>query len=248
VTSREFAGYQFMIIRPHGDSLLFITQPDHARLAADLLAHWTADDFATHPRREALLLAAREHDNGWREVDDAPVFSSSTGMALDFIGVADEIKQSVWPRAIERVGQTSAYAAALVAQHAISVYDSNRPKPSWTAFFTDMESRRDQQLDGTIHSAQELADDYRFLNVVDLLSLAFCNAWTDERERYGCRVRYADESIDVSPGLFDNPVAVRIRARRMPARRFASSADLRAAFDDTPPELVEGYARGARHS
>ena len=43
-----------MIIRRQGDSLLFMTQPDHARLAADLLAHWTADGFASHPRREAV--------------------------------------------------------------------------------------------------------------------------------------------------------------------------------------------------
>src|SRR4249919_2648700 len=103
-----------MIIRRHDDSLLFMTQPDHARLAADLLAHWSADDFAAHPRREALLLAAREHDNGWREVDAVPLFSVATGQALDFIAVGDDIKQSVWPRAIDRVAATSAYAAALV--------------------------------------------------------------------------------------------------------------------------------------
>src|SRR5262245_63540953 len=55
-----------MIIRADGASLLFITQPYHARLAADLLSHWKG--FADHPRRAALLLAAREHDNGWREL------------------------------------------------------------------------------------------------------------------------------------------------------------------------------------
>ncbi len=237
-----------MIIRRQGDSLLFMTQPDHARLAADLLAHWTADGFASHPRREAVVLAAREHDNGWREVDDAPVFSSSTGMALDFIAVTDEIKQSVWPRAIERVGQTSAYAAALVAQHAAAVYDAHRGKPAWASFFADMESRRDQELARTIHSAEELATDYRFLSVVDLLSLSFCHAWTEEHERSGCRVRYADDGIEVSPDPFGEPVPVRIRARRLPDRRFASAADLRAAFDDTPPEIVEGFARGGRSS
>ena len=97
------------------------TQPNHARLAANMLAHWNADDFAAHPRRDALLLAAREPDNGWREVDQAPLFSGANGQALDFISVGDGIKQSVWPRALDRLAPMSAYTAALVAHHAISV-------------------------------------------------------------------------------------------------------------------------------
>jgi hypothetical protein len=37
---------------------------------------------------------------------------------------------------------------------------------------------------------------------------------------------------------------MRIRARRLPNRRYASTADLRAAFEDAAPEIVEGMARG----
>jgi hypothetical protein len=233
-----------MIIRPDDDSLLFVTQPDHARLAADLLSHWTADGFSDHPRRDVLLLAAREHDNGWREVDENPAFDAASGCALDFMTVGDDIKQSVWPRAIERVAQASPYAAALVAQHAISVYDASHQKPTWTSFFDDMAARRDRLLASGPHTPAELQDDYRFLSVVDLLSLSFCNGWTDERERYGCRVRYGAEGIDVRPGLFSTTVPMRIRARRLPNRRYASTADLRAAFEDAAPEIVEGMARG----
>ena len=58
-----------MIIRTHDDSQLFITQPDHARLAAQAISHWRDDGFDDHPRRPSILLAAREHDNGWREED-----------------------------------------------------------------------------------------------------------------------------------------------------------------------------------
>jgi hypothetical protein len=237
-----------MIIRRHDDSLLFMTQPDHARLAADLLAHWSADDFTAHPRRDALLLAAREHDNGWREVDQAPLFSAASGQALDFISVGDDIKQSVWPRALDRLATTSAYAAALVAHHAISVYDTQRNNPTWAAFFEQTTSRRDQELARTEHGQTELLQDYRFLGVADLLSLSFCSAWVDERERFGCRVRYADGTINVTPSLFTEPIPVRIRVRRLPDRRYASAADLRAAFDDTPPEILEGHARGADRS
>ena len=237
-----------MIIRPQDDSLLFITQPDHARLAADLLAHWTADGFPTHPRRDAILLAAREHDNGWREIAGAPLFSSATGTALDFITVGDDVKQGVWSRALDRLAPVSAYAAALVAHHAVFVYDGHRQNPAWQTFFEETAARRDQELARSGHSDDELRQDYPFVGVSDLLSLSFCAAWTDERERLGRRVRYADGAIAVTPSLFSEIVPVRIRVRRLPNRTYASAADLRAAFDDTPPEVLEGHARGAQAS
>ena len=42
-----------MIIRPQQGSLLFITQPDHAAAAADLVAHF--DGFADNPRRQQQI-------------------------------------------------------------------------------------------------------------------------------------------------------------------------------------------------
>jgi hypothetical protein len=233
-----------MIIRPDAGALTFITQHDHARLAADLLAHWTADGFEGHPRRDDLLRAAREHDAGWREIDDeAPAFDTTRGAALDFIGAPDEVKQSVWPRAIERVADASPYAAALIAQHAIAVYDRYAGAPAWRGFFDDLGVRRDLARARTSCSADDLQRDYRFLGVVDLLSLAFCNAWTDVHERNACRVRYAGGGIDVNLPLFAGPVPLRIRVRRLPDRSYASAADLRAALEDAPPEIVEGLAR-----
>jgi hypothetical protein len=232
-----------MIIRKDGDLLLFMTQHDHARLAADLLAHWTADGFADHPRRDVLLLAAREHDNGWREVDESPSFDASTGAPLDFISVDDGIKRSIWPDAVDRLAQASGYAAALVAQHAIFIHDANRQEPAWAPFFEEMTTRRDRLLGTTEYTPRELQDDYRFLAIVDLLSLSFCNAWSDEHERFGCRVRYGGEGIDVSPALFSTAVVMRIRARQLPDRRYASTADLRATFEDAPLEIIEGLAR-----
>src|SRR3954454_17036088 len=119
-----------MIIRRDGTSLLFVTQPDHARLAADLLNRW--EGFADHPRRAALLLAARDHDNGWRELDEALVFDPAEGCAFDFITAPDSVKHAVWPRAVDRLAETSPYAAALVAQHALFVYGSHQDEASWS--------------------------------------------------------------------------------------------------------------------
>src|SRR4051794_41866639 len=99
-----------MIIRQDGTSLLFVTQPDHARLAADLLTHWKG--FADHPRRVALLLAAREHDNGWRELDDALVFDSAAGGAGGFFTAAPPGQEPVWARGGGRRGGEGPRGAA----------------------------------------------------------------------------------------------------------------------------------------
>ena len=236
-----------MIIRRHDDSLLFMTQPDHARLAADLLAHWSADDFAAHPRREALLLAAREHDNGWREVDDVRCSlsrrarrSTSSPSATTSSSPCGLGRSIGWRR-------LGVCGCARRASCDLRLRCATR-NPAWSAFFGETTARRDHELARTGHSQEELLHDYRFLGVADLLSLSFCNGWTDERERLGCRVRYADGAINVTPALFAEPVPVRIRVRRLPDRRYASAADLRAAFDETPPEILEGHAHGAHRS
>jgi hypothetical protein len=234
-----------MIVRKEVDALLFITQPDHARLADALLAEWRQDGFPAHPRRTSLLLAAREHDNGWRELDESLVFDRGSGQLLDFLNAPDAVKQSVWPTGVERIADP--YAAALVARHATYVYNSHADEPSWSAFFDTMRTRQRDLLERAGIDQATLDADYRFLSVVDLLSLSFCCGWTDEHERFGCRVRCEGEMLRVDPPVLgEEPLAIRVRARRLAVRTFGSAADARAALDAAPLEIVEGTAAPAR--
>jgi hypothetical protein len=233
-----------MIIRRDGTCLLFITQPDHARLAADLLNQWKG--FADHPRRAALLLAAREHDNGWRELDEELVFDSAEGRAFDFITAPDPIKHAVWPRGVDRLADTSPYAAALVAQHAIFVYDSHRNDAPWAQFFASMRTRRDDLRARAGRTPEELDADYPYLSIVDLLSLTFCNGWRDDHERFATRTHCEGQDMMIAPSPFAaDPVPLRVRGRRLEDRRYASAADLRAAFEEAPVAIIEGQTRGA---
>jgi hypothetical protein len=223
--------------------VLFITQPDHAILAADVARHF--DRLDEHPRRDMILLAAREHDNGWHEPDEALVFDDESGRALDFIGVTDALKQSVWPVAIDRVAVRSLYAAALIAEHAAFVYGANRDKPAWRGFFEDMERRRDDLLRRAEVPRDTLADDYRFVALADLISLSFCNGWTEPRERFGHRVWSESDAVVVSPAIVPRaPIAIRVRARRIADRRYGSAAELRRTLDAAPVEWIDGHARG----
>lgn len=231
-----------VIIRPQQDSLLFITQPDHAAAAADLVQHF--DGFATNPRRAEIHLAVREHDCGWHEMDRDLVFDAALGKAHDFMSVPEPMKQSVWPKAVEQVTPKSPYAAALIAEHALFVYSANRGKPEWDTFFNAMEARRTDLLARARDPLETLLADYPFLGIADLLSLSFCHCWETPRERFGRSVVCEGAAVTMTPSLLPaTPVPVRVRMRRIPDVSFASHVALREALDRAPAEFLTGVAR-----
>jgi len=234
-----------MIIRTTDDSQVFITQPDHARLAAEAIANWHGEGFDDNPRRASILLAAREHDNGWRE-EDSLTHVDANGKALDFICVPIEVRHRIWPRAVDRLGEQDPYAAALVAQHALTVYGHYESDLAWDPFFEIMRERCAAQLARSdAGMAGHLLGDYRFVHAADRISLAFCTGWPQPLESYGHRIILRHDTVEVSPDPFSGArIPLRIRARRLPAREYASAAHLRAALDDAPVEVIEGEAGG----
>src|SRR5262245_39800624 len=105
------------------------------------MAAWRRDGWPEAPNRAVVLFATQEHDNGWLEEDAAPIVDGKTGRLLDFIGAPDETRQRIWPRAVERL-RDQPYAAALVAHHAISVFERYRELMSWDGFFSTLEDAR----------------------------------------------------------------------------------------------------------
>lgn len=234
-----------MILRQESDSLLFITQPDHARLAADSIAHWQADGFAAHPRREVILVAAREHDNGWIEEDDT-TYLGDDGQPLDFVHAPADVRQRLWPRAVERVGRESPYAAALIALHAMTVHSSMRTNSGWSGFFQTMDSLRRHMIERVGGAAPEtLEADYKFVHAADRLSLALCTGWSQPLESAGRRIILTGNTVEVSPDPFEgHRIPMRVPARRLPLANYASSAELRAALNAAPVEWLDGWAVG----
>src|SRR2546427_79192 len=141
-----------------------ITQPDHAHLARTIMEHCVP--LAARPRRAAVLHAIAEHDNGWAEEDAAPTVNPNTGTVVDFVSAPLSVRHAVWPRGIARLADDP-WAAALVAQHAITVYDRFRPEAEWTSFFAEMEAARDAMLHTSGIPPGDLASDYVFVRVGD---------------------------------------------------------------------------------
>ena len=227
-----------MIVLPDGPSLLLITQPDHAALARRLMDQWQANGLAGHPRRDSILHAVEQHDNGWRELDAAPTLLPGTGRIADFMTMPPEVKQSVWPRGVERLAGDP-WAAALVAQHAIHIYSGQRPSAEWTPFFAEMEALRARHLDRAQAPLESLYRDYAFVRLADLVSLVFCNRWTDEKQDFGYTLAWRDGEVVITPDPFGGTqVTMSVPARELPNRAFLDANDLAAAWRDARPVMV----------
>lgn len=234
-----------MILRPADGGRLLITQPDHAALAARMMQHWRAGGLSQSPRRDAILLAIQQHDNGWEEVDAAPVVDRATGRILDFINITDDTKREIWPRGVKHLAKTP-YAAALIAQHALHIYRRYQTDPQWERFFETMEDLRDRHLQSAAGPSQDdLTSDYSFVRIGDLASLTFCNAWTDvQTEMPGYSIALEGDRLVVTPDPFDGQeITFDVRARFLPDRTYTAS-DAAEAYWHQPPVVVRGTACG----
>ena len=87
--------------------------------------------------------------------------------------------------------------------------------------------------------------DYRCVRLGDLFSLHFCNGWSSPQDALGYQSELRGNTLVIAPDPFGGAtVPIRVLARRIPARRYSSDADLRKTLADVVPELVEGEARG----
>ena len=234
-----------MIVRATGNLLHLITQPDHAALARRVMERWAPLHDAD--RRASILLAVEEHDNGWQEPDATPTVDPATGQVFDFVHIPAEARQAVWPRGVMRLAQDDVWAAALVAQHAVTVYDRYRSDADWADFFPRLEALRDDLAATAGRSAAQLAHDYAFVRIGDLISLVFCAQWDEPQTFDRWTFRRNGDRVQVTPdGTGGREIPIAVRAREIPARVYASDEDLQQTIRESPVVTLSGtVAAGA---
>ena len=238
-----------MIVRDERDTFLLITQPDHAQLSEAIVAAVRTEPPLDGPARRTILLATREHDNGWTEVDADPTVDPATGRPCDFMSGPPLVKHELWLRGIARAAKADGVAGALVAEHALTVYGYRRGEAGWAPFFSTIEGMRDALLQrvGMLEGASRDTFDayYRCVRLGDSFSLQFCNAWTEPSTTLGYRAEMQGTTLLISPDPFAGAtVALRVVGHRIPARRYRDDAQVRTAIAAATPEIVSGSARG----
>jgi hypothetical protein len=231
-----------VIVRAFADRIQLITQPDHAHLARRVMERCVP--LSTRSRRDAILHAIGEHDNGWTEEDAAPSVNLATGQIFDFVSAPIGVRQGVWPRGVARLADDP-WAAALVAQHAMTVYDRFRSDNEWAPFFAGMEVLRDEKMSASGLSLDELLTDYAYVRLADLISLTFCANWTDEQRFGAWTVNRVGARVIVRPDPFGGQeVPIEVDARELPDRTFRSDAELREALSQATVTRLRGVVTG----
>jgi len=245
-----------MIVRSADGVLHLISQPDHAALARRIMERWAPLYGAE--RRQSILLAVEEHDYGWNEPDTHPSIDPASGRVFDFISLPTPAKQAVWPRGVARLADQDAWAAALVAEHALTIYERFRAEPEWTGFFAMMTATRDTLVSQSGRTPAQLTHDYGYVRIGDLLSLVFCNLWREEQtyDRWQFRLHEGREGheghegqeglVAVTPDPFaGRPVPIAVTAREIPDVPYESDAALQAAIRISPRITLHGLVSGA---
>lgn len=247
-----------MIIRPDGSDLLLIRQHDHSVLAGRIMAAWCADGLPARPSRDRVLAATREHDIGWDPEDAAPTVNPETAAPHDFVSAPLEQRHRPWARAIDQLAEEDPYVAALVAQHAITVYRRYAHDPAWEGFFRMLTERRDDLFARFSESQQATAapeggapvdsflQDYAIVGLGDLFSLIYCNGWPEPYLMESYQAILHGDRLQIAPDPFAGAsVPLDVEARRIPARLYASDEDLRITLAAAPSVRLTGVCVGA---
>jgi hypothetical protein len=213
-----------MIVAKPESELRLVTQPDHARIAAEILSLWCADGVPDHPRRDELLFAVREHDNGWQEADAAPRIDPSSGRPYTFYEIPGEMRIEIWRRCVRRCADGRPWPALLIATHADRLHRDRRGRPDWEEYFGELdqlleELRARAEVEGL--GADALETDYRWLRLADNLSLTACGAELD-----GSSARREPDRLVLDPFPFAGTTTFTIPCRHIPDRRYESDSDL----------------------
>jgi hypothetical protein len=136
-----------------------------------------------------------------------------------------------------------------VAQHALTIYERYRDDPSWRSHFDTMTFERERLLlRGGCKSDRDremFQSDYDLLRLSDLLSLTFCNGWTDAVEFAGFRATLVSVTLRITPDPFGGVVIpLSVRARRVPDRLYRCDTDLHDTLVTTPDSWLIGTAAG----
>lgn len=172
-----------MITRETAEGLVCVRQLDHARLAGRFAEWWGGAEVPVFNPRNSLLQAIGNHDAGWPDLDDEPVWDPRTGRPHTYLthGLAESL--AVADRSIERVAAVDPYAGWLVSRHFASFHETGeREARDWVtaqaARQVDLLDQARSLLPEAVFSPRVLEANFDWLQLLDAFSLAIVHDWS----------------------------------------------------------------------
>jgi hypothetical protein len=110
-----------MLVRDAGDAWQIVLQTDHADVSAQLAAAWGGPGFARPEPYDAIVRAARRHDDGWATWEQQPRLDAG-GAPQSFVTVAPSVHLAFYRAGVECVCDEDPQAGLLVSMHMSGLY------------------------------------------------------------------------------------------------------------------------------
>lgn len=249
-----------MIVSRRGNEWVLVRQVDHQVQCADMARAWGGGGFRPLSDHEALVTAARRHDEGWRVWEEHPRVDPE-GRPEDFPDIDRTEHVTLYRRGIDEVCRIDPLAGLIASMHGAGLYRARLGldhvvsgaghRPPAVERFLEHEDLRQARLRARLgHGpAQErwAWAAYRLLQAWDLLSLVLLWGRLAERDEIvlrrvpvdaadvgGADIRVRPDgpwSARMDPWPFSgDEVALPVPARVIPARPYADADGLAAAL------------------
>jgi hypothetical protein len=249
--------------RIEGRPTIAVPQPAHAWISGQLARAWGNQRFGAISPREAVCLAAEQHDLGWLPWEAEPTRDPATGLPWNFTALPRTVHAPLWAEGVDRAeASLGRYVALLVSLHGVGIYVRFGKSPPGSAdaaaveAFNASEGLRQARLIASLAADPDWAEAARPEAVArnralvlawDLMSLILCHGLTGSREvaevpdAHGMAtvtltaIDGDAERIAVDPWPFTEArVAVGCEGRVLPEGPFAHDAAMRAALAAAP--------------
>jgi hypothetical protein len=247
-----------MIRRADGGDWLIIRQPDHAAPCGLFAERWGSGPFEPVAPREAVIFAAREHDNGWAEWEAAPSVDPEAARPRNFTEMPIPEVLAIWGRGPGRAAERDPYAGLLVSLHASRLFgprlaagrDPAEDQERLRGYLEE-QARYQAKLRAALGVAEDMvAAHSRLIGTWDRLSLLLCCGPIPAASLEEVPARQGAVAVNVIPDgersaaldpypFAGGPLAVAVPARRIPARPYRTPEALREALATAPAETLE---------
>jgi hypothetical protein len=184
--------------RIEGRPAVAVPQPAHAWISGQLARAWGNQRFGAVEPREAVCLAAEQHDIGWLPWEAAPTRDPATGLPWSFTALPRTVHAPLWAEGVDRAeASLGRYVALLVSLHGMGIYVRFGRSPPGSAdaaaveAFNAHETVRQRRLLASLAAdpaweaaalPEAVARNRALVLAWDLMSLILCHGLSGTRE------------------------------------------------------------------